>query len=219
MNVFDLFERGGFLMYAIAAASVVGLAAFVERMVALRPSKVAPEDFVQNVFALVDAGKFEAAEGACHTSDTAVAPVFSAILRHRDEVLPLVREAGEEAGRRQAARLERFAGVIGTVASVGPLLGLLGTVTGMISVFQRVADTGVSSPLEMAGGIWEALVTTAFGLGVGIPALLLHRFTLSVVDKRVLSLEDAAVGLVDRLDLADVPDEPGAVPVDASADA
>ncbi len=208
MNVVELFERGGFLMYAIGGASVVGLTAFAERMVALRPSKVAPEAFVRSVFDLVDAGKFEAAEGACHASTTHVAPVFAAILRHRNEVLPLVREAGEEAGRRQAARLERFAGVIGTVASVTPLLGLLGTVTGMISVFQRVSDTGVSSPLEMAGGIWEALVTTAFGLGVGIPALLLHRYTLSVVDKRVLELEDAAVSLVDRLDLLDVDDGP-----------
>ena len=216
MNVFELFERGGLLMYVIGAASVVGLAAFVERMVALRSVNVAPEDFVRRVFELVDTGKFEAAEGACRESTTHIAPVFSAILRHRDEVLPLVREAGEEAGRREAARLERFVGVIGTVASIGPLLGLLGTVTGMISVFQRVNDTGVSSPLEMAGGIWEALVTTAFGLGVGIPALLLHRYTLSVVDKRVLALEDAAVAMVDRLELAETPQaSPAPTDVDA----
>ncbi len=216
MSVWELFDRGGLLMYAIAIASVVALGAFIERMAALRESRVAPKEWIAKIFVLVDAGKIVEAEAECASSTTHLAPVFAAVVRHRDEPLPLVREAGEEAGRREAARLERFVGVLGTVASVGPLLGLLGTVTGMISVFQRVAESGVSSPLEMASGIWEALVTTAFGLGVGIPALLLHRYTLSVVDKRILGLEEAAVELVARLEIPDL-DDPASSTLTAEA--
>lgn len=197
MEWVELFTRGGPLMYAIACASVIGLAVFVERMWALQPTKVLPASLRLRIVDLCEKGRLADALLLCEESRSSLGHIYRAILKHADEALPILKEAAEESGRHEAARLERFVGAIGTVASVAPLLGLLGTVTGMISVFQRVAETGVGSPLDMAAGIWESLVTTAFGLAVGIPALLAHRYTLGRVDRTVLALETEALHLVE----------------------
>jgi biopolymer transport protein ExbB len=199
MEVLDLFQRGGVIMYVIALSSVVALAVFLERMWALQRTKVLPRGLMAKVNELLTAGKKDEAMLLCEQSRTSIGAIYRAVLKYADEPLPVVKEAAEEVGRQEAARLERFVGALGTVASVGPLLGLLGTVTGMIAVFQKVAETGVGSPLDMAAGIWEALLTTAFGLAIGIPALLAHRFTLSRVDGLVLDLEEEAIGLLDLL--------------------
>lgn len=206
-KLIDLFSRGGPVMYAIAAASVLGLAVFIERQFALVRSNVLPAEFCERITALIKAGKVHEAMGRCAESESSIARVLLAVLRHADEPLPVVKEAAEEVGRREAARLEKYVGALGTVATVSPLLGLLGTVTGMIGVFQRVSDSGVGDPLQMASGIWEALITTAFGLGVGIPALIAHRYTLSRVDALVLELEEEAMAVLDlvHVDDDDVP--------------
>lgn len=197
MEVADLFSRGGAVMYVIAAASVVALAVFLERMWSLQRAKVCPRDLVERTLKLVGEGEVAKAETVVNEARSSVGAIYSAILKKAGQPLPFVKEAAEEVGRQEAARLERFVGALGTVASITPLLGLLGTVTGMIGVFQRVAETGVGNPLDMASGIWEALLTTAFGLGVGIPALLAHRFTLSRVDGMVLELEEEALRLAE----------------------
>jgi biopolymer transport protein ExbB len=199
MDVLDLFQRGGLVMYAIALVSVVGLAVFTERMWALQRVKVLPRGLMAKVRELLEQGKKDDAQLLCEQSRTSIGSIYRAVLRYSDEPLPVVKEAAEEAGQKEAQRLERFVSALGTAAQVGPLLGLLGTVTGMISVFQVVAETGVGSPLDMAQGIWEALLTTAFGLAVGIPALLAHRFTLSRVDALVMDLEEEAMGLLEIL--------------------
>jgi biopolymer transport protein ExbB len=203
VQIIELFQRGGVVMYAIALASVVGFAVFFERLWALQRSRVAPRAFIAKVFALVEKG--DERDALLLTSDnrSSAAMIFRAILKKKGAALPYMKEAAEEVGRQEAARLERFTGALGTVASVAPLLGLLGTVTGMIAVFQKVAETGVGNPLDMAAGIWESLLTTAFGLGIGIPALLAHRFILSRVDGLVLELEEEALRLVELV-VADV---------------
>lgn len=199
MNLDDLFTRGGPVMYAIAGFSVFGVAVFFERLWALQRAKVLPRGFVERVTSMLRAGKADEASAVCSENPSSIARIFRVILRHQHDPIPLIKEAGEEAGRQQAAAIERFVGALGTVASVTPLLGLLGTVTGMIGVFQRVAETGVGNPLDMAAGIWEALLTTAFGLGVGIPALIGHRFLLARVDKMVLELEADSLHLVELI--------------------
>ncbi len=197
MEVVELFQRGGIVMYVIALASVVGMAVFLERMWALQRVKVLPRGLMAKVQELLLENKQRDARLLCEQSRTSIGAVYRAVLKHAHEPLPVVKEAAEERGRHEAARLERFVGALGTVANVAPLLGLLGTVTGMISVFHRVAQSGVGSPLDMAAGIWEALLTTAFGLVVGIPALLAHRFTLGRVDSLVLELEEEAMALLE----------------------
>ncbi|MFZ9887565.1 MAG: MotA/TolQ/ExbB proton channel family protein [Myxococcota bacterium] len=215
MEVVELFQRGGIIMYAIGIASVAGFAVFTERMWALQRAKVLPRGLMQKVHELLVDDKRQEALLLCEQSRTSIGSVYRSVLRHALDPLPVVKEAAEDSGRREAARLERFVGTLGTVANVGPLLGLLGTVTGMIAVFQRVAETGVGSPLEMAAGIWEALLTTAFGLAVGIPALLAHRFVLARVDALVLELEEEALALLELLreTTEEVP-APGLAPVE-----
>lgn len=193
------FEKGGPVMYVLAVCSVVAVTIFVERLWAMRASRVVPPRLLPEVAELLRAGKLAEAVARCVGSDTSAGAVFGAVLRRANEPEARVREVAQEVGRREAARLERFVEAVGVVSALGPLLGLLGTVLGMIKVFQRVNELGAGSPVEMAAGIWEALVATAMGLLVGIPALVMYRLLLARADALVLRLEDEAVQLVELL--------------------
>ncbi len=195
----ELYLKGGVTMYVLTACSVVAVAVFIERLLALRSARVAPRSLLGEVGELVRAGKIAEALARCVGSSSAAGVIFATVLRKHGAPEAALKELAEDAGRREAARLERFVEAIGVVAALGPLLGLLGTVLGMIKVFQRVNEVGAGSPVEMAAGIWEALLATAFGLVVGIPALVMYRIILARVDGLVLRLEDEAVALVDNL--------------------
>ena len=123
--------------------------------------------------------------------------VLQAALRNTGLDRDTVKEAVQEVGRREAAHLERYVGVLGTVANVAPLLGLMGTVTGMIKAFTVISVQGMGSPASLAAGISEALVTTAAGLTVAIPAFVAYRYFLGKVDRIVLELEQHAIHFVD----------------------
>ncbi len=195
----ELYLKGGATMFVLTACSVVAVAVFVERLLALRMSRVAPRSLLAEVGELVRAGKVAEALARAVGSSSAAGAIFTAVLRKHGAPEAALKEAAQDAGRREAARLERFVEAIGVVAALGPLLGLLGTVLGMIKVFQRVNEVGAGSPVEMAAGIWEALLATAYGLIVGIPALVMYRAVLGRIDRLVLRLEDEAVALVEAL--------------------
>lgn len=197
LSVLELLERGGVLMYVITALGVVGVAVALERLVALRQGRVVPAAMAGRVRELCRESRFDAAREVLTAQPSPLAAVLLPVLRRVGHPLVDVKDAVEEAGRQEAAGLERFCATIGTVASVAPLLGLLGTVTGMISVFQTVAISGAGSPLDLASGIWQALLTTALGLVVGVFTLMLHRYVLSRVDARVLELEREALDLLE----------------------
>jgi biopolymer transport protein ExbB len=199
MTAWELFDRGGLAMYALLACSVLATALFLERLWVLRASRVAPGALLSEVHALVASGKIVEALARARSSASAAGAIFAAVLGRAGAPTAERKEAAQDAGRREAARLERGIEGIGVVAALGPLLGLLGTVLGMIKVFQKVNELGAGSPVEMAAGIWEALVATAAGLVVGIPALVMYRFLLARVDGLVLRLEDEAVALSDAL--------------------
>lgn len=195
----ELYLKGGATMFVLTACSIVAVAVFVERLLALRMSRVAPRSLLAEVGELVRAGKVAEALARCVGSSSAAGVIFTAVLRKHGAPEAVLKEAAQDAGRREASRLERFVEAIGVVAALGPLLGLLGTVLGMIKVFQRVNEVGAGSPVEMAAGIWEALIATAYGLLVGIPALVMYRVVLARIDGLVLRLEDEAVALVETL--------------------
>ena len=195
----ELYQKGGVTVFVLTACSVAAVAVFVERLLALRSARVAPRSLLAEVGELVRAGKIAEALARCVGSTSAAGVIFAAVLRRHGAPEAALKEAAVDAGRREAARLERFVEAIGVVAALGPLLGLLGTVLGMIKVFQRVNEVGAGSPVEMAAGIWEALLATAFGLVVGIPALVMYRVVLARIDGLVLRLEDEAVALVESL--------------------
>ena len=122
-----------------------------------------------------------------------------AVLRGRGRARADVKELAEEVGRREAAELERYSGIVGIVAAIAPLLGLLGTVWGMILTFRVIEEGGIGQVGQLAGGISTALVTTFAGLSVGIPALMAHRWLLARVDDLLLDMEEAALELLDRV--------------------
>ncbi len=198
-SMLELYLKGGATMFVLTACSVAAVAVFVERLLALRSTRVAPRSLLAEVGELVRAGKVAEALARAVGSSSAAGVIFTAVLRKHGAPEALLKEAAQDAGRREAARLERFVESIGVVAALGPLLGLLGTVLGMIKVFQRVNEVGAGSPVEMAAGIWEALIATAYGLIVGIPALVMYRVLLGRIDRLVLRLEDEAVALVETL--------------------
>jgi len=195
----EIVKAGGWLMIPILVCSVIALAIILERLWALRRSRVVPPGLLLKVW--------EQTRNPRAGSDTVslqqlrarspLGQVLAAGLAAQDRSREVMKETIEETGRRVAHELERFLNTLGTIALITPLLGLLGTVVGMIDVFTVITDIGVGSPRDLAGGISQALVTTAAGIGVAIPSLIFHRYFRGRVDELVLEMEMEAVKLVE----------------------
>ncbi len=195
----DVMVKGGPLMYFIAAGGVFALAILFERLWSLRHDRIVPMRLVERVRDLATENKVSEAEVLCEENPSAVSVILIAGLKHANKSRDRLKELMEEAGKSVAADLERYVNALGTIASVSPLMGLLGTVTGMIEVFQKVTTEGVGDPRVLASGIWEALITTAAGLVVAIPAYMAYRYLLGRVDQLVLEMEEVSLDLADRL--------------------
>lgn len=194
----ELIARGGPLMFPIIGASILALAIVLERIWALRRSRVAPPTQLAEVYeALADHDPTGARAALAGAPDTPLTEVLLVGLRHAGAPRRELKERLEEVGQRVATRLGRGVGVVGVVASVEPLMGLLGTVLGMIEVFRQVSASGVGDPAALASGIGQALLTTAAGLIAAIPAYLAWRSLDGLVDRRVAEIEAAALRLLD----------------------
>ncbi|TNE87385.1 MAG: MotA/TolQ/ExbB proton channel family protein [Deltaproteobacteria bacterium] len=187
-------------MIPIALCSIVAVAVFLERTWALRRARVAPRSFALQILALAEQGRFDDAVAACRSADTAASRVLAIAVENRGRSRAVIKERIEEVGRREAAEMERGIPVLGTIASIAPLLGLLGTVGGMIVTFQAIQSSGLGNVGSLAGGISQALITTFAGLTVGIPAVVANRWLLSRVDGLLLDLEEASLALLDALE-------------------
>ncbi len=192
----SLFLRGGPVMWPILLASVIAMAVAIERAFALRREKIVAPGTSNQVLRLVRDGRVAEAAEVCRHDGGPFARIALAGLEWWSHGTDTVKEAIEDAGRREAPGLMRGLGVIGTVASVSPLLGLLGTVTGMIKVFRTISLTGPGQGQELSAGIAEALLTTAFGLAVAIPALVVHNILASRAERLVLDIEGACHEIV-----------------------
>lgn len=203
-ELFAFLKQGGVLMIPILAFSVVALGVFIERLWALRSGQVVPRDFLALVQKKVREDKAGEALTLCEGNRSALSAVIASGLRYAGRGREVIKEAFEEVGRIEVTHLGRFVEVLGTIAAVTPLLGLLGTVVGMIEVFRTVvAEVGEAAgpvnPASLASGIWAALMTTAAGLSVAIPAFLGYKFLLSRVDKLAIEMEEVCLGLLDLL--------------------
>ncbi len=200
MDLLGMMFRGGPLMVPILLGSVIGLAVTLGRLFANRTDRVLPSGLSEAVRAAVASDDYDEARRACARAPSPLARVLLVGLRHRDAPRAEVKERMEEVGAKEVAALGRYVTVVGVIASIEPLLGLLGTVTGMIGVFQGVVLDGVGDPAILASGIWSALLTTAAGLGVAIPAFVSWRYLTSVVDRRAEALEDSGLSLLEQID-------------------
>lgn len=188
---------GGPIMIPIGLASIVALAAFLERLWALRQQRVVPRGFLVEVVELTRQGRTDEARALCKKRDAAVSRILEVALDNRGQPRASIKERLEEVGRREAAELERFVPVLATVGALGPLLGLLGTVGGMILTFEAIKIAGAGEIGQLAGGIAQALITTFAGLTVAIPAVVAHRYLLSRVDGLLVDLEESSLIVLD----------------------
>jgi biopolymer transport protein ExbB len=201
-EVFEFLVRGGPVMIPIALGSVVALAIFLERMWSLQRGRIVPSGLVDAVLRLVEKGEIGPARDECLRSNSPMGRLMLAGIEARGASRDEMKGLFEEVGKQEMARMERFIEAMGTTASVEPLLGLLGTVTGMIQVFQKVVVTsrsGAVDPGQLANGIWQALITTAAGLSVAIVAFVGYRYLLSRTNRHALEMEEGALRLVDLM--------------------
>jgi biopolymer transport protein ExbB len=198
MNLLDIFLKGGFLMYAILACSIIGLAVIIDRFVVLRKAKINVPAFMVRIRGFIKKKDISGAISYCMQEKSPVANIVRKGLKKYRYGHDRVKEAIENAGSAEISKLEKGLTVLATVAGIAPLLGFLGTVTGMIQAFITIQDlAGAANPSDLAGGIWEALITTAFGLMIGIPALVFYNYFLSSVKKLVGEMETVANDVID----------------------
>jgi biopolymer transport protein ExbB len=195
----DWFSAGGPVMWLILAGSLLTVWVLVEKVFILRRRSVLQPSVERTVRALARAGQLGEASRHCLENPGPYSTLAAAALDAAPFGPEEVRLAVQAAGRQEAGRLERFLPVLRTVASVSPLLGLFGTVLGMIQVFAAISRTGLGQAEELSAGIQQALITTAFGLAVAIPALVIHNAIHARVERLTLKMEHDIIELVTTL--------------------
>lgn len=195
----ELFEKGGYLMYPIALCSVIALAIFLERLWTYGRVTREIRSLAHRVEPLVAKDRLDEATAACHQSETPIAAIFLTALRAAGRSREQVKAVVEETGRLEAVVLQRFLPLLSTIATITPLMGLLGTVLGMIRAFNVIAMHGMGTPATLGGGISEALITTASGMTVAIPVILAHRYLSGRLERLAIEMEEYSLRLVDLL--------------------
>lgn len=198
--MFDLIVKGGIFMYPIIFCSIVALAIFLERLWVLRRKHNIPQEFILSVEDLLKKQKISEAIFLCRNDMSSIAKIFLAGLRSTQKGMWLVKEAIEERGSREATILEKNVDILSTIANLTPLLGLLGTVSGMIKTFNAISVQGIGNPAPLAGGIAEALITTATGLCIAIPTLVCYRFLKDKASALIFEMEENSIRLVEIMD-------------------
>jgi biopolymer transport protein ExbB len=200
MDLLSIFLKGGFLMWPILLLSIIGFAVAIDRYIVLRKAKINAPAFLIKIRGLLRKKDVSGAVSYCMEERSPAANIVRKALKKYKLGHERVKEAIENAGKQEIVKLEKGLSVLATVSGVAPLLGFLGTVTGMISAFMRIEDLqGAANPSDLAGGIWEALITTAFGLGVGILALMFYNYFLSSVTKMVHDMEVISTDVLDTM--------------------
>lgn len=195
----EIVQAGGWLMLPIIACSVIAVGIVLERLWTLQRKRVLPNDLTQQVWEWVKHNKLDGSHIQTLQQSSPLGEVLAAGLVNRHAPRDVLKEAVEDSGRHVVHSLERYLNTLGTIAGVSPLLGLLGTVSGMIKSFTAITAQGVGNPTVLAGGISEALVTTAAGLIVAIPALIAYRYLRGRVDGLVVLIEKEAIRFTEAL--------------------
>ena len=195
----ELVIAGGWLMVLIIACSVLAIAICIERFFIPNPKRVAPPHLLATVWKQIKGEELDAEGLRTLRESSPLGRILAAGLSNAHHGREVMKESIEEAAGHVVHELERYLNTLGTIASIAPLLGLLGTVVGMIRVFAQIMVHGTGNASALAGGISEALITTAAGLSVAIPALVMHRYYTGRIDAIVVRLEQQTIKLVDAL--------------------
>lgn len=201
----DLFFSGGVVMWPILALSLLAMGIVLERFWTLRRRLVLPPGLGQEVRDWAQTRQLDPAHIEILRGNSALGALLAAALDVRHRPREQIKERVEDVGRHLTHQMERFLNSLGTIAGVSPLLGLLGTVLGMIRMFLAMLQHGVGDPNQLAGGIGEALISTAAGLFVAIPALIFYRYFRGRVAEYVVEMEKQAIALLDTLEDGEPP--------------
>lgn len=197
--MYDILTSGGWLMIPIILCSIAAAGICIERYWALRPNKVAPKNLVAQVWAWIKNNQLDARRIRELRNSCALGEILAVGLVNSKHGREIMKESIEEAAHHVVHEMERYLNSLGTIAAITPLLGLLGTVIGMIRVFTAIVVEGSGNSAILAGGISEALITTAAGLTVAIPSLFFHRFFTRRIEELAVDMEQEVVKLVDVL--------------------
>ena len=195
----DFIIRGGIFMYPIILCSIVSLAIFFEKLWSLRRNKNLPVAFLHEISQLLKDNNVSQALQLCQTNASPLSRIFLSGMREYGKKREIIKEIMEEVGRREASLLERYLEVLSTIANASTLLGLLGTISGMIKIFSVISSENVVNPSNLAGGISEALYTTAAGLTVAIPTIVFHRYISGKSNALIMEMEELSLHLLDLI--------------------
>jgi biopolymer transport protein ExbB len=195
----EFVKAGGWLMLPLILCSVVAAAIIIERLWTLQRKRVLPDDLTARVWTWASNRQLDESHIRALAESSPLGRVLAAGLSNRNRSREIMKESIEDTGRHVVHELGRYLNSLGTIAAVTPLLGLLGTVIGMVKVFTAITTHGVGDPGALAGGISEALITTAAGLSVAIPALIGYRYLRGRVDGLVVNMEKEAMRLVEAI--------------------
>ncbi|CUU03710.1 biopolymer transport protein ExbB [Candidatus Thermokryptus mobilis] len=200
MRLLDIYLKGGLIMHLISILFVVMIYVTIEKILVLKRARANVRDFIASIKGLIRSGNVPEIIDYCNSYNTPISRIFKQGLLKIGLGDERVREAIEMAGRSEVFMLEKRLSILATIAGIAPLLGFLGTVTGMINAFMTIQSLGgIVSPSDLAGGIWEALLTTAYGLIVGIPAYGLYNYFVTKINRLVYEIENATFEFIDIL--------------------
>lgn len=197
--ILDFIDKGGIMMYPLIVCSVLALAVVIERGVVLRRPKIMNSDIISVINNINGPEDIQLARNICRSNKGSFANIIASALEIRGGKRDDVKEAIEDQGRQEIRSLERGLGILETIASVSPLIGLLGTVLGMIKVFAVINEKGLGEVASLSGGISEALITTVVGLFVAIPALIFFNYFTNKVENIVLDIEKFTTSLISKV--------------------
>lgn len=207
----EIIQSGGWMMIPIIICSVLAAAIAGERFWTLRTSQIAPPDLLSQVWGWMKNNQLDSAKIKSLRDGSPLGRILAAGLMNSKHGRQIMKESIEDVASHEIHDMERYLNALGTIAAVAPLMGLLGTVIGMIKVFSEIMLAGTGQAGVLAGGISEALVTTAGGLAIAIPALICHRYLQRRVDEVVVFMEQESIKLVDVLhgerEVADTPEK------------
>jgi biopolymer transport protein ExbB len=200
MNLLSVLAKGGWLMIFIGIFSLIALGIFIERLMVLRKARINLNAFLIKIRQYIGKGDYDNALLVCSNTPGPISKVLERGIRLRNQSREEIKDAIESAGKTEIYQLEKGFAALATISGVAPLTGFLGTVTGMIQAFMRIQELGGNvNATVLAGGIWEALITTAAGLLVGILTLLAYNFLLTKVQRLVFEMEISSTNLLELL--------------------
>jgi biopolymer transport protein ExbB len=197
--MFELVKAGGWVMWPIIACSVAALAIIGERLWSLQKKYISPPNLITQITQWLERKQLDQARIKLIQESSPLGRILAAGLINRDHDRAIIKESIEDAGRHVVPELDRYLNSLGTIAAISPFLGLLGTVLGMIEMFAGISTHGIGDPAVVAGGIAQALITTAAGLGVAIPSVMFFRYFRARVNDLLVNMEQQAIRLVEIL--------------------